>query len=105
MRIVLLVFLVSRIFKHDSCGAIISYSNFIVIKYGFAVMSPTVVPFAPLLVFIDSIITIRMNAVLFCNHLRRPVPRRVVGLEIWEGIIQFVSTTGLLINVFSLNYV
>ncbi|KAF2895100.1 hypothetical protein ILUMI_11071 [Ignelater luminosus] len=68
-------------------------------KYGFAIMFPTVVPFAPLLVFIDFIVTIPMDAALLCKCLCRPVPRHVVDREMWEGILGFASIIGMLVNI------
>ncbi|KAF2896722.1 hypothetical protein ILUMI_09451 [Ignelater luminosus] len=71
----------------------------IVMKYGFVVMFGVVLPFGYLLLVIDTVVSIRMNALMFCQFLRRPVPRRVVDLEIWYGLLKFITYIGLFTNI------
>ncbi|KAF2882555.1 hypothetical protein ILUMI_23617 [Ignelater luminosus] len=73
-----------------------------VMKFGFVTLFSGVFPLAPLLVLIDTAVTIRINATMFCQLLRRPPPRRVVGLEMWEGIIRIVSVCGIIISMYIL---
>lgn len=68
-------------------------------KYGLVVCFGMTFPLAPFLLLLDTAVTIRMNATMFCQLLRRPVPRRVEGLEVWDGIFQIVSVCGIIINV------
>ncbi|KAF2897283.1 hypothetical protein ILUMI_08894 [Ignelater luminosus] len=75
-----------------------------VMKYGLVVSFGTVLPIAPLLLLIDTAVTIRINALMFCQLLRRPVPRRVEGLEIWNGILQIVSVFGMYVFCFTTDY-
>ncbi|KAF2902977.1 hypothetical protein ILUMI_03204 [Ignelater luminosus] len=71
-----------------------------VIAYGFVIFFTAVFPLAPFLVLIDSTITIRINAIIICRFLRRPVPRQVVNLEIWNGILQIMTVFGIVTNAF-----
>ncbi|KAF2902976.1 hypothetical protein ILUMI_03203 [Ignelater luminosus] len=71
-----------------------------VMKYGFTIMFTTLFPLTPLFVLVDTIVTIRMNAVIFCRVLRRPVPHRVVDLEVWDGILLIGSAVGIMLNMY-----
>lgn len=72
---------------------------FPVIMYGYVLISGHIFPLASLLVFINTIVSLRIHAAMFCQCLRRPVPRPVVDLEVWDTIIPIVSIIGTIVMV------
>ncbi|KAF2902279.1 hypothetical protein ILUMI_03900 [Ignelater luminosus] len=72
----------------------------LIIKYGFMIFFIAVLPLAPLIVFVDNILTLRLNAILFCQIIRRPVPRRILDIKIWNRIIAITTIIGVLTNAF-----
>ncbi|KAF2878689.1 hypothetical protein ILUMI_27497, partial [Ignelater luminosus] len=65
-----------------------------VIKYGLMLMCVHMFPLGPFIIFIDTIVTIRINAKMLCRCLRRNVPRRVVDMEMWDTIIIITAVVG-----------
>ncbi|KAF2897282.1 hypothetical protein ILUMI_08893 [Ignelater luminosus] len=67
-----------------------------VIKYGFMLTSVSVFYLGPIILLIDTVVTIRLHAEMFCRCLRRPVPHQVMDIGIWDTILLFVEFFGVI---------
>lgn len=69
------------------------------LQYGFVSCFVAVFPLAPLLIFLNNIIEIRLDAYKLTNHYRRPIPKQVPGLGAWLDIIKIMTHLGTITNV------
>nr|CAI5828392.1 unnamed protein product [Callosobruchus analis] len=74
------------------------YMN-LVIQYGFVVFFVAGFPLAPALALVGNLFDLRLDAYKLARCIRRPVPKRVIGVGAWFGILQAVTYAGVVTNV------
>lgn len=67
--------------------------------YGFVTFFVAAFPLAPLLLFINNIIEIRLDAMKLTKYYQRPVAKRQPGLGAWLHILDILTYFGILTNV------
>lgn len=71
-----------------------------VIQYGFVTLFVAAFPLAPLFALLNNIAEIRIDAMKLTTQLRRPLPRRVIDIEPWFGILTAVTSVAVAVNGF-----
>ena len=62
-------------------------------------------PLAALFAFLNNLIEIRRDAQKYTKYHKRPVPRRVKSIGIWQPIFTFMAILSILTNVFQMTLV
>lgn len=75
-----------------------------VLQYGFATMFVAAFPLGPLFAFFTSVIRIRVNAINFVYHFRRPDVAHSKTIGVWYRILKWVTKISVLVNAFVLAF-
>lgn len=61
-------------------------------------------PLGPLFALINAVIEIRVDAINFLCHFRRPDAARVEDIGAWYGVLEAVTKVSVLVNAFVLAF-
>lgn len=81
-----------------------SFSLFSVLHYGFVTMFVAAFPLGPLFALINAIIEIRLDAIKFLCHFRRPDVVRVEDIGAWYSVLEALTKVSVLVNAFVLAF-
>lgn len=70
-----------------------------VIEFGLVTFFVAAFPLAPLFALINNIAEHRLDAYKFVTRYRRPVPKKVVGIGSWNGILLGMTYFSMVTNV------
>ncbi|CAM9303634.1 unnamed protein product, partial [Ectocarpus fasciculatus] len=70
----------------------------LMIQLGFVLFFAAVFPLSPLIVLINNIFFIRLDAFKLTNTRKRPIAQKSAGLGVWEDILQVMSVAGIITN-------
>ena len=82
----------------------IMFFLFAVLHYGFVTMFVAAFPLGPLFALINAIIEIRIDAIKFLCHFRRPNVARVEDIGAWYGVLEALTRVSVLVNAFVLAF-
>ena len=71
-----------------------------VLQYGFVTLFAAAFPLAPVLAFIYNLFEIRLYAFEILVQSRRIIPKKVLGMGVWEGILQGLTYLAVVSNAF-----
>lgn len=70
----------------------------LMIQLGFVLFFAAVFPLSPLIVLINNVFFIRLDAFKLTNTRKRPIAQKSAGLGVWEDILQVMSVAGIITN-------
>lgn len=76
----------------------------IVLQYGFITMFVAAFPLGPLFALINVVIEIRVDAINFLCHFRRPDAARVEDIGAWYNVLETITKVSVLVNAFVLAF-
>ncbi|XP_018334143.1 anoctamin-1-like isoform X2 [Agrilus planipennis] len=76
----------------------------IALQYGYATFFVTVFPLAPFLAYLFNLVDIKLQARKRIRYLRRPIPRRTVGIETWNEIFTAVTLLATVLNALTIAF-
>lgn len=76
----------------------------IVLQYGFITMFVAAFPLGPLFALINAVVEIRVDAINFLCHFRRPDATRVEDIGAWYNVLETITTISVLVNAFVLAF-
>jgi hypothetical protein len=68
------------------------------IQLGLVLLFAAVFPLSPLIVLMNNIFFIRLDAFKLTNTRKRPIAQKSAGLGVWEDILQVMSVAGIITN-------
>lgn len=71
-----------------------------VLRHGMVLFFTSVCPLTPILTLIVNILEMKLYAYAYINFYRRPIPRKVEGIEMFHYILQALTWFGVTVNVF-----
>lgn len=74
------------------------------LQYGFITMFVAAFPLGPLFALINVIIEIRVDAINFLCHFRRPDVARVEDIGAWYNVLETITKVSVLVNAFVLAF-
>jgi len=69
-----------------------------IIHFAFVVCFSAVLPITPLLVLINQVINMRLNAYKICRSRRRPLAQKTGGIGVWAHVLHIVTVISILTN-------
>ncbi len=67
-----------------------SYSS-IAIQFGYATMFVTAFPLGPALMYLSTVVRVRVDGWKFCQIFRRPDPRMAEDIGVWLTVMDIIS--------------
>ena len=77
----------------------------LVIQFGFVTLFSSAFPLAALFALINNLVEVRRDAQKYTKYHKRPIPRRVKDIGIWQPIFTFMAVLSILTNVFQMTLV
>ncbi|KAK9880348.1 hypothetical protein WA026_010232 [Henosepilachna vigintioctopunctata] len=78
--------------------AVLEHVTEIIHRLTMVLFCTTILPLLPLIIFVCNFIDTRVDAFVYVNLRRRPIPRKVTGLGVWYFIMHFVVVISVLVN-------
>jgi len=69
-----------------------------VTQFAYVTCFSFVMPLAPLIILINNLITMRLDALKICRGRRRPLAQKTGGLGVWEDVLNLVTVAAVLTN-------
>ncbi|XP_044757863.1 anoctamin-6-like [Coccinella septempunctata] len=70
----------------------------IILRHGMVLFFTSVCPFTPLLTLIVNILEMKLYSFAYIHFYRRPIPRKVQGIEMFNFILQALTWFGVTVN-------
>ncbi|XP_045466101.1 anoctamin-5-like [Harmonia axyridis] len=70
----------------------------IILRHGMVLFFTSVCPFTPLLTLIVNLLEMRLYSYAYTHFYRRPIPRKVEGIEMFNFILQALTWFGVTVN-------
>ena len=74
------------------------------LQYGFITMFVAAFPLGPLFALINVVVEIRVDAINFLCHFRRPNATRVEDIGAWYNVLETITKVSVLVNAFVLAF-
>jgi len=71
----------------------------VVIMYGYLLLFVIAFPLGPLIVVINNLLEVRLDAMKLNKFARRPLPRGAADIGVWSSILNIVSVMAIMTNV------
>ena len=69
-----------------------------IIQFAYVVCFSTVLPITPLIVLINQMFQIRLDAYKLCRGRRRPLSSKAGGIGVWEHVLHIVTVLAVMTN-------